>query len=411
MNDQAPPLTGGAWSARLDKLLPVLAGAGLLGSLAGAAVALEHTLFAYLVAFLFALTIVLGLLFFVMIHHLVDAGWSTVVRRPAEQFLAAIPVLAVLLLPVLLGMGTLYKWTQESEHSNPLYQVKSPFLNVPFFLVRAAIYFLVWGFLARAMRGKSLAQDESGDPNLSLSMRRTSAPGMYLYAFSVSFAGIDWAMTLDYHWFSTMYGVYIFSGGTAAALATLSIVCVWLVCGPLKGKLGDAQFHDLGKLLFAFCCFWAYIAFSQFFLIWYANLPEETGWMLTRWNGPWKAVTAFLALGMFVAPFLILMPAARKRHFPTLVGMSCVVLFAHYIDLYWLVMPAAHPDHLPLGLVWIELSTLLLVVGVVGLAVLRALKRHALYPVKDPRLHEALSAAHGHGHGHGDEAHAPAAGD
>ncbi|MCZ7648786.1 MAG: hypothetical protein M5U26_26600 [Planctomycetota bacterium] len=409
MNQEAHAAHGGAWSARLDKLLPILAGAGLLGSLAGAAVDLRHTLFAYLVAFLFGLTIVLGMLFFVMIQHLTDAGWSTVLRRPAEQFLAALPVLALLLLPVLLGMQTLYKWTNESEHANPLYLVKKPFLNVPFFIFRAALYFLIWILLARIVRGKSLAQDASGDPKLSLSMRRASAPGMYLYAFSVSFAGIDWAMTLDYHWFSTMYGVYIFAGAAAAAMATLSIVSVWLHGGPLKGKLGDAQFHDLGKLLFAFCCFWAYIAFSQFFLIWYANVPEETGWMLERWNGDWKAISTLLALSMWVVPFVVLMPAAKKRHFPTLVGISSLVLFAHYVDLYWLVMPVAHPEHVPFGLLWVDAATLCLVAGALGIAVLRALKAHPLYPVNDPRLNEALIAAHGHGHE--EHAHPAAAGD
>ena len=390
MIDHERTVTGRKFPA----LCAAAAGIGLLGCAAAFTVDRQHLLFAYLIAFMFTLTIVLGMLFFVLLHHLTDAGWSTVIRRPAEQFLVAIPVLAVLFIPILLGRDTLFGWTHGDDE---LYRIKSPFLNVPFFIARAVIYFAVWWWLAGFFRRGSLRQDDNGDERISLKMRARSAPGMILFALTLSFAAIDWLMTLDYHWFSTIFGVYVFAGSAAAAMAVLSIVTVILARGPLRDRVALDQVHDLGKWVFAFSCFWAYIAFSQFFLIWYANIPEETGWMMTRWHGPWKAVTIMLTVGRFVIPFIVLMPAAMKKTTHTLVAVSAIVIASHFVDMYWLAMPILHKDRLAPGAWWIDVSPVLLLLGVCGLVIHTAMRRAALYPLSDPRLDEVLATLSGHG--------------
>jgi hypothetical protein len=374
------------------KAAPAVAVVGLLGAAIGMFVSAERTLFAYLAAYAFAWTLAMGMLFFVMLHHVTDSGWSTVVRRPAEQFLAAIPALAVLFIPILGGAGVLYEWARpEALQGDHLFEVKRPFLNLPFFIVRLLVYFSVWILLARIMRGYSLKQDENGDPQLSLARRRWSGPGLILYAFTLTFAAVDWLMTLDYAWFSTMFGVYVFAHGALASLALLSLIAWALRSGPWRDKITDDRIHDLGKLVFVFSVFWGYIAFSQWFLIWYANIPEETGWMIQRWEGGWRILTVVLVAGTFGVPFVVLLPAATKKRKDTLCGACFVVLAAHYLGMYWLVMPAMTGGPVSGGLIWIDACTLLFVMGVCATVVGRAMARQAIYPLRDPRLHEALA--------------------
>ncbi|GMU23188.1 MAG: membrane protein [Phycisphaerae bacterium] len=366
---------------------------GLIVSIAGLALDTKHFLYAYLTAYTTVLTLVLGMLFFVMLHHVTDAGWSTVIRRVAEHFLAALPVLAVLLLPVLLGVGKIYKWADPAiVQGDPLYEVKRPFLNVPFFIVRAVAYLVAWWGLARLMRGSSLKQDASAEPYLSLRMRRWSGPGLVLFGVTFTLAAFDWLMSLDFHWYSTIFGVYVFACAAVASLGLLTLTTLRLETGPLTGLVARSHVHDLGKLVFAFCVFWAYIAFSQYFLIWYANIPEETIWMLDRWIGTWKAVSVLVPAGLFVIPFLALISAPPKMHRPTLASIGAIVLISHYVGMYWLVMPVLHHDGPPLRMAWIDAGALLLVAGACGAAVRHSMNRHAAYPINDPRLHEVVTA-------------------
>jgi hypothetical protein len=343
------------------------------------------------------------MMFFVMLHYVADAGWSTIVRRPAEQFLATIGPLAVLFVPVLLGMTQIYHWIGADDQ---LTQVKSPYLNVPFFLARAVVYFVVWLIIGGLFRRASLAQDQSGDPSITLRLRRLSAPGLLAYALTLSFASIDWLMSLDHHWYSTIFGTYVWSGAAVSSLALLSIIVVWLRRGPLRDRLPEDRLHDLGKWVFAFSVFWAYIAFSQYFLIWYANIPEETVWMMHRWTGTdgtasWWTITLLVPICLFVLPFAVLMSANTKRRPIVLVPVCVVVLLGHYLDCYWLVMPTAHEHGPRWGLIWIDVATLAFLVGVLGWFWLRAAEQHAWYPLRDPRLGEALEVSHGLG----DESH------
>lgn len=370
----------------------VMTGVGLLGSIIGLIVDRPHFLFTWLAAWTFVWSLVMGMMFLVMLHHLTDAGWSTVIRRPAEQCLAALPALAILFLPVFLGMSVLFRWTGETVESDPMMAVKQPFLNQPFFILRAILYFAVWFMLARKMRGQSLRQDHTADPQCSFSMRRWSAPGMILYALTFTFASIDWLMTLDHHWYSTIFGVLIYAGGTVAAIALLSILTLRLAAGPLRGRVANDHIHDLGKLLFAFAVFWAYIAFSQWFLIWYANIPEETGWMLARWAGSWRIVTIIMVTALFLIPFVVLMPAGVKSNRFVLTAISAIVLAGHYLQMIWIVMPQVHPEGWRPAYLWIDAAALLLVLGIAGGAVRAAMRQAPLYPINDPRLHEVMHA-------------------
>ena len=368
---------------------------GAVGCAAGWALSARPFHFAYLTAFIFALTIVLGVMFFVMLHHAVDAGWSVIVRRPAEQCLAALPVLAILFIPVGIGAATggPYEWVHAT---GKIIDAKRPLLNLPVFFLGAVACFAVWQLLAWIMRGRSLAQDRTGDPQLTLSMRRWSGPGFVLYALSVTFAAIDWVMTIDYEWFSTIYAVYVWSGAVVGGLATITLLVLAMRSGPLRGLVPGDHLHDLGKLLFAFSVFWAYIAFSQYFLIWYSNIPEETVWFLHRWTGSWRAVSIVLPLGHFAVPFLVMLPAATKRSPRMLVAMSVLLLAMHYLDVYWLIMPRLYPHSVPARQMWIDFAAAMFVAGACAIAVLRAMSLAAPYPINDPRLKECMEHSEEH---------------
>jgi len=362
-----------------------MAAAGALGCVVGLFVDVPYVLSAYVAAFAAALFLVLGMLFFVLLHHVTDAGWSTVVRRWAEQFLAAVPALALLFLPALAFSGALYHWTHDDHLPAP----KAVWLSMPFFAVRIVLYFAAWWWLARTYRRRSLEQDTSRDPAPTLALRRWSGPALVLYGITTGFAAIDMLMTLDHHWFSTIFGVYCWSHGTLAAYAVLSILARRLRRGVLRSKIPDSVVHDLGKWTFVFACFWAYIAFSQWMLIWYANIPEETQWMIVRTRGSWQGVALAFVAALFVVPFVALLSAKAKRS-PLLGAVAWVVLAGHWLGFVWIVHPAHHPEGVAWSRFWIDPFALLVVVGVAGRVVARAFERHPLYPVHDPRLPEAV---------------------
>jgi hypothetical protein len=270
---------------------------------------------AYLVSFCYFLSLALGALFFVALQHLTRSGWSVVVRRLAEGIAATLPVLAVLCIPVLLGMHDLYHWTHsDAVAGDSLLQWKQPYLNTPFFIVRVVVYFVVWTLLAWFFLTASVRQDATGDVRLTLRMQAASAPAMVLYAITVTFAAFDLLMSLDPHWYSTIFGVYYFAGSVVGFFALLALVVYLLQrAGRLTRAITIEHYHDLGKLIFAFVVFWAYIAFSQYLLIWYANIPEETVWYLRRQSGSWAAVSLVLLFAHFVVPFVALLSRVSKR--------------------------------------------------------------------------------------------------
>jgi hypothetical protein len=345
----------------------------------------------WLVAFAFFLSIALGALFFVLLHHLTRAGWSTLVRRLAEHAAATLPLFALLFLPIAFGLGELYHWAEPGAAAHdPVLAGKHPFLNPTAFYLRAAVYFAVWGALGGWYRRRSIAQDGAGDPAISRRLQSLSAPAMLAFGVTLTFAAFDWLMSLDPHWYSTIFGVYYFAGCAVAVYAALSIAVLALQqTGVLADEITPEHFHDLGKMLFAFVVFWAYIAFSQFLLIWYGNIPEETEWYAHRLGHGWREVTVALALGHFVIPFFYLLPRGVKRRRGTLLAGALWMLAVHYLDLYWLAMPGLRPDsprpHLSDGLAFLAVGGLF--VAAVGWLA----RRPALVPVRDPRLAESLS--------------------
>lgn len=387
-----PKLGGEAWDRRNATLM--VAGVGAL-LLAGFGAMIGHRvdlLFSYLAAYMFVLSIALGGLFFVILHHLAKAGWSTVVRRLAEGLCGLFPLLTVLFIPIgasLFMDHGLFHWAHP-DPNDQLLAHKAAFLNIPFFLGRAVFYLAVWNLLARYFCRLSLEQDLDGDKDKSLAMERWAAPAMFLFAVTSTFASVDWLMSLEPHWFSTIFGVYFFAGSVIGVMATLILMASALSRAGFMGDLLRREhYHDLGKLLFAFVVFWAYIAFSQFMLIWYGNLPEETMWFHTRWQGAWQCVSMVLIYGHFVAPFLLLLSVWSKRSRGFACFMAAWMLLVHYCDMVWLVVPQSPraADMSTFG------GAAFMLVGFCCLALaftLKGMRGKLAVPVGDPRLAESV---------------------
>ncbi len=379
------------------RLLRWAAGFTVVGFGGAAALALlrhggwERLLQSYLVGWVFFFSLSVGALFFVLLQHVTRAGWSVVVRRLAGGMAALFPLLGVLVAPILLGMHHLYRWSLPAAAGHaPLPAGKAAYLSPGFFSARVILYLAVLGVIGILYLRTSLRQDATGDPRLTLRMERLAAPSLILFALAVNFAAFDLLMSLDAHWYSTIYGVYLFASSAVGFFALLPHVVHWLQHHrELLHTVTREHFHDMGKLLFAFVVFWAYIAFSQYLLIWYGNLPEETEWFLRRQTGAWVWISLLLVVGHFVIPFLALISRGAKRHPHVLLIASAWVLAMHWLDVYWLVMPemnggAFRPDPMDL------LVTLGLTGVFMGGWVLR-LRRHSLVPLQDPRLAESMA--------------------
>jgi hypothetical protein len=369
--------------------------AGLVVSAVGWATDPEQFYFSYLIAWAYCLSLSLGGLFFVLIQHLTKARWSVVVRRIPEALLWSFPVLAVLSIPILLGMHDLYHWTHHdlfdpaSPEFDPVIAGKEAYLNVPFYLVRLAVYFIVWSLLSYKLYGLSVEQDVSADEDVPARQRKVSAWGLAVTAVTTAFASYDILMSLDPHWFSTIFGVYYFAGSFMAIMAFTVLVALLLQRGGmLKKTVTKEHYQDLGKFLFGFIIFWAYIAFSQYMLIWYGNLPEETVFYRHRLEHGWETYSAILLFGHFIIPFIVLLGRWAKRLLP-LLGFMCVwMLVMHWFDIFWIAAPVLH-EHAAMSLY--DFSAVVGLFGVMLALVLYRLSRHSLVPQNDPRLSKSIS--------------------
>ena len=312
----------------------------------------DHGALSYLVGYMGVLGVCLGALFFTMIQHITRAGWSVPVRRVTENMAGTLPFMLLLFLPIVIGFDDIYHhWTHAViEEGQPGYDSivagKSGFLNTTFFFVRVAIYFAVWIGLALYFRGQSVKQDETGDPALSLRMSKVAAPGLLLFALTLTFASFDWIMSIDPHWFSTIFGVVFFAGSVMASLAVVILICMWLTKkGYYQGAITKEHYHDIGKLMWAFMLFWTYTSFSQYMLIWYANLPEETVWYAHRMEHGWGAIGPILIVGHFLFPFVFLMSRNMKRHSVALPAGAVFLLVIHCIDMQYLILPSGLGGH------------------------------------------------------------------
>jgi hypothetical protein len=387
--EQALVPPGHAW-ARLPVAGLGIAAAGLLLLAAASRTTTPTLLAAWLVAFVFFLTIALGCLYFTLIHTAMSGSWGVVLRRLAETASATIPLFALLFLPLALGLAQLYPWAAPQAASDALLRFKRPYLNEGFFLARTAAYLVVWSAVAAWFLHLSRRQDERPQEPIAARLRRWSGALLVPVALAHTFAAFDWLMSLDPRWYSTIFGVYSFSGSLLAGIAFLALAAIALRrSGIAAGAVGAEHFHDLGKLLFAFTAFWAYIGYSQYFLIWYGNMPEETEWFRGRLQGHWLWVSVALALGHFVVPFFFLLPRALKRNAAALAAAALWLLLMHLVDVIWLVVPSVsgRGPGLPLAC-----AGALLAVGGAFLAVFGwLLRRHPLLPLGDPRLPESLA--------------------
>jgi hypothetical protein len=305
--------------------------------------------------------------------------------------MATLPMFALLFVPIWLGRHELYEWTHpEAMAASPLLKGKEPFLNEGFWFARALFYFTAWSALATYLSSQSQRQDQSGDAAISERLRGLAPVGIVLFALTLTFAAIDWMMALQPEWYSTIFGVYYFAGSVIGILSfTVILVHFAYARGALQGIVTVEHLHDVGKLMFGFVIFWAYIGFSQYFLIWYANIPEETLYYIERATGSWLTVSRLLAFGHFALPFFFLMPRAVKRHSGLMILASVWLLVMHFLDLHWCVMPVLHHDGIHFGMT--DVAAFAAVGGFFLAALGWVSSRRALVPIKDPRLPESLS--------------------
>jgi hypothetical protein len=356
---------------------------------------------AYLVGYLFALGVALGSLGLLMLQHLSGGHWGIVIRRPLESATRTLPLLAVLFLPLTLGLRKIYVWT--SPMQTPLSRFQMKYLTIPGFLVRAAIYFSIWLTLILCMNRWSAQQDQSSDPLLRRKMQLLSGPGIVLYVFTMSLAAVDWVMSISPHWSSTIYGLLFIGGQAVSAMAVMiAIVALLARTEPMAGILQPRHLHDLGKLLLAFVMLWAYFSFSQLLIIWAGNLTEEIPFYLKRLHGGWGALAVLILLFHFVLPFFLLLSRDFKRSVNMLPRLAIAIILMRLVDLFWITAPEFSPETFRIHALDVLAP---IAIGGIWLAYFAwQLKRRPLLPLGDPELAQAI-AHEEHGHPHEGLAH------
>jgi hypothetical protein len=350
----------------------------------------------YLFAFGFWAGIAIGSLALLMLQHLTGGGWGLVIRRVLEASTRTLPLVLVLFLPILLGAHSIYSWTDAHElEKHPVLVEKAKYLNVSFFAVRAAIYFAIWLALAFFLNRWSLEQDRTADRQFTKRMRVLSGPGMVLLIFTITFASIDWFMSLEPLWSSTIYGFIFVAAWALSGLAfTVAVMAALGKHEPMNNIVGQSHFQDLGKLLLALVMLWSYFAFSQFLIIWSGNLPEEIGWYLPRIHGAWGAIALTVVVLHFAFPFLFLLSRSFKRDSGKLVIVAVLILVMRLIDLFWMLAPSFTGEHFHIS--WMDLVAPVALGGLwLGVFAWELTKR-ALIPINDPLYETALEQKHAH---------------
>ncbi len=378
--------------ASVVKLGTVLFIFGLILGIVGFVIEPVRASYSYLVAFMFLVSLGIGSLFLVALEYIAGADWSTPFRRISEFLASSLPILIVLAIPLILSLHSLFHWSHtEVINEDPILKGKSPYLNSTFFIIRVIVVFGLWSFFYYLLTKNSRKQDTSGDQKLTKKNIVISGIFIPLFAITISVSAIDWLMSLEPHWFSTIFGVYYFAGSVWASLAAITLIVILLKDkGYLSSRLNNDHYYSLGTLLFTFTCFWGYIAFSQYMLIWYANLPEENFWFLMRWSNGWEYFSVILILAHFIIPFGALLSYPAKTNPRRLKFMSVWILVMHYFDLYWLAMPNLNNNGNGYIFSWVDF---VFPIGVVGLLILifnMNAKKYNLIPVRDPKLQKGL---------------------
>lgn len=362
---------------------------GLIVIVAASMIDQTRNAYSNLIMFIFLASIGVGSLFLVTLEYIAGAVWSTPIRRVSEFFAFSIPFLVIFALPLFFDLHDLFHWTHsEAVEADKILKGKSPYLNETFFVLRFAFFFIIWTAFYFFITKNSEKQDKSKDQLLTKRNIRLSGIFIPVFAITLSFFAIDWLMSLEPHWFSTIFGVYYFSGTMLAALAAGTFAIIMLYeKGYFSNLLRPDHFYSMGALMFVFVNFWAYIAFSQFLLIWYANIPEETFWMISRWQNGWEFVSFGLIFIHFVVPYAGLLSQSSKMDPKRLKIMSVWILFAHYLDIYWLVMPS-HYNTFTFS--WIEFGFPLVGIGLIILVFSWKFNRTNLIPIGNPKLKRGL---------------------
>jgi hypothetical protein len=377
---------------KVIKLGWALLGAGVIVGIVAFLVDAERASFNYLLAYTFLISIGVGSLFLVALEYVTGAVWSVPIRRIPEFLAGSIPFLAILVIPLLLNMHNLFHWTHiEVVEQDEILQGKAPYLNIPFFIIRAFVIIGFWTLFYFIITRNSKKQDIGGNQNLTTKNIRISAIFIIIFAVTISVSAFDWLMSVDPHWFSTIFGVYYFSGTVIAALAAITIVVVLLKeRGYFPTWFTNDHLYSLGALMFVFVNFWAYIAFSQYMLIWYADLPEETLWFLQKWEGSWAVFSILLIIIHFLVPYIVLLSQPSKMDAKKLKFISIWLLFAHLFDLFWLVMPQMEAMEHGYVFSWIDLVFPIGAVGFLMVIFNMKFKKQNLIPVGDPKLKRGM---------------------
>ena len=327
---------------------------------------------------------------FIALTSVTNAGWSTAIRRVPEAMLATLPVAGVVMMLALFGVHSLYEWSHgDAVARDHMLQAKSAWLNVPFFVFRSVLFIGLWITYARYVARLSRNQDATGDIRITKQIKTASAIFLVVLGTTFTLASMDWIMSLEPHWYSTIFGIYNFAGTFLNGLASITLVLILLKrMGPFEHILTDEHLHSLGKLIFAFSTFWMYIWFSQYMLIWYANIPEEVVYMLNRQKGSWLVFTIINVVFNWVIPFVALLPAWTKMRPGFLLRVCIIIMIGHWIDLFWMILPPFMPSAPALNL-W-ELAPVLAMVSAFFYFTFRSLARGNLIPIGDPMLVESL---------------------
>lgn len=390
---------------RVSTLRMALLVIGLLSLIATAFIGMQdmrQLAFSWLFAVIVCYTVCVGSTFWILLHHAVDARWSVVVRRVLENVASLFPYLALAFIPLVYMAPYLWKWMLLAPGADPLLDHKSGYLNKTFFYIRMTFYLGYFSFITVFFRNLSISQDKDGNPYPSLWMRKISYVGIPLLALSITFSAFDWLMALDFHWASTMWGVYIFAGSVLSSMAVLILISNALnKAGYLQKIFTPEHNHAMGKLLLAFTIFWGYISFSQYFLIYYANIPEETTFYIFRNEGEWRWMSMFLVVAHFIIPFLLLLTQPAKLNSNRLCFIAGWILTVHVVDIYWIIMPIKQVLENKLSIDIAESSTsisphlvdftaLIAIASLLGFFLIRRITSACLFPVRDHRLAESI---------------------
>jgi len=391
----SPAFAAPAAVGRLQTLGLIAGGIGLVLSVLGFVLSRDYFFRGYLVGWVYWTGLSLGCLAIAMVGHLSGGDWAVVIRRVLEAGSRVLPWMLLLFIPIALGMPNLYEWARPEASADPILKLKQAYLNRDFFLVRQIVYFAIWSALAFSLSRLSRRQDNGGDASLLGRMRVISAPGLIIYCLTVTFASVDWLMSLQPHWFSTIYGFYLIASQGLLAFAFLIVMALFLSRSePMAGIYQPRHFHDWGKLMFAFVMIWAYFSYSQWLITWAGNLPEEISFFLPRVRGGFGWVAILIVLFHFTVPFALLLSRDLKRNARTVGLVALGLMFMRWVELFWQVEPAFHERHAAFD--WLYLAAPLFIGGVWLFCFASTLKSRPLLPIYDPFLPEAI--AHGKHH-------------